>query len=209
MAGKFITIDGCDFTGKSTQIQKIAYSLQEKNIKHVTTREPGGTEFGEDIRSIIMQYGKNIHPYSEFLLFASARCEHINAKIKPMLLEGISIICDRYLASSFVYQGILRNVSHEVIFNLHKTMLWNCVPHITFILDMEPEKILQRMNDSILRGFNSYDSQTICEITKIRNGFLEFAKSNNCIIINADQAEDAVFQEIEKHLYVVLEYNQL
>lgn len=199
MKGKFIVLDGCDFTGKSTQIQRIATYLRNNNIKHITTREPGGTEFGEQIREIILEKGKNLHHYTELLLFLSARCEHIHNKIIPMLEQGISIICDRFLASTYVYQCILRNIPVEVVLDIHKKIMRNFQPDITFIMDMHPADIMNRMK-IVARTQNSYDSKTIEEIEIIRNGFLEFAKYSNYTIINANQDEVRVFEGIQERI---------
>ncbi|MFT4967514.1 MAG: dTMP kinase [Candidatus Deianiraeaceae bacterium] len=197
MQGKFIVLDGCDFTGKTTQCNKIAsYFARNYNIKNIITREPGGTQFGEQIREIILENGKKLHPYSELLLFMSARSEHIFSKITPMLEQGISVICDRYIASTFVYQGILREVPHQNILTLHQNLFNNLKPDITFILDMDPEIILKRMQEVEFKGCNNYDSKTIEDITKIRNGFLEFTKTEECHIINANNKPDDVFEGI-------------
>lgn len=205
MKGKFIVIDGCDFTGKSTQIQKIASYLRNNNIKHITTREPGGTQFGEQIREIILEKGKSLHPYTELMLFFASRSEHINAKIKPMLSQGVSIICDRFLPSTFVYQGILRGISKEVITNLHNTLLDNFKPDIAFILDIPADVILERMQAVFFHGCNSYDSKTLEEINAIRNGFLEFAEKEGGIIIDANKSHDEVSQDIIAKIREVFE----
>ena len=207
MKGKFIVIDGCDFTGKSTQIQKIASYLRNKNIKHITTREPGGTKFGEQIREIILESGKKLHPYTELLLFMSSRSEHIYGKIIPMLEQGISIICDRFLASSFVYQGVLHGVPSEVILSVHKTILNNFQPNLTFIMDMNPEIILQRMQAVAFKGCNAYDSTQLKEIAQIRNGFLEFTKIQECTIVDANQEQEKVFEVILRKINEMFSIN--
>ncbi len=208
MKGKFIVLDGCDFTGKSTQIQKIAAHLRSKNIKHITTREPGGTQFGEQLREVILETGKNLHPQTELMLFFAARNEHVHTKILPMLEQGISIICDRFLASSFVYQGILRGISTETILTLHRMLMGDIKPHITFILDITPEKILERMETVMFHGCNSYDSKTIGDISKIRNGFLEFANKQQCEIIDASKTYDEVSNIILQKVEVLFQNNE-
>jgi dTMP kinase len=205
MKGKFIVLDGCDFTGKSTQIQKIATYLRSKNIKHITTREPGGTQFGEQLREIILETGKNLHPQTELMLFFAARNEHIHTKITPMLNQGISIICDRFLASSFVYQGMLRGIPTKTILTLHKALMKGIKPDITFILDITPETILERMEAVMFHGCNSYDSKTLHDIAKIRNGFLEFATKERCEIIDASKRHDEVSSSILQKLEIMFE----
>jgi len=203
MKGKFIVLDGCDFTGKSTQIQKIASYLRSRNIKHITTREPGGTQIGEQIRAVVLENGKQLHSSTELLLFMASRSEHIYSKIIPMLEQGISIICDRFLASSFVYQGILRGASSSVIFNLHREIFNNLQPDTMFILDMQPEQILERMQEVAFRGCNSYDSTKLEEIVKIRNGFLAFAKTQQCKVIDANQEQEEVFEHMLDSINII------
>ncbi len=205
MLGKFIVIEGCDFTGKSTQIKKIASFLREHGVKHITTREPGGTVFGEQIRELLLGNGKKVDAMTEILLFMASRNEHIAAKIVPMLNSGISVVCDRYFASTFVYQSILRNIPVETVISL-QNMLMNATPSLTIILDMEPLQIISRMETVRFKGFNSYDSKDISEVTKIRNGFLEFADkfktSHNVVVVNANQSYDgvsnAVMEQVKK-----------
>jgi dTMP kinase len=204
MKGKFIVLDGCDFTGKSTQIQKIASYLRSNNIKHITTREPGGTHFGEQIREIILEKGKSLHANTELMLFLASRSEHIHTKIKPMLEQGVSIVCDRFLPSTFVYQGILRGVSKDMILNLHNEIAGNITPDITFILDITPETILKRMEAVMFHGCNSYDSKTVEDISKIRNGFLEFAQIDGSCVIDASADHNLVYCDILDKLKEVI-----
>jgi len=199
MLGKFIVIEGCDFTGKSTQIKKIASFLREQGVKHITTREPGGTVFGEQIRELIFGNGKNIDPITEILLFMASRNEHMSSKIMPMLSSEISVVCDRYFASTFVYQSILRNIPQNIVVEL-QSMVSKITPDLTIILDMQPDEILARMEAVRFKGFNSYDSKELSEITQIRNGFIEFAEkfgtSHNVVVVNANQSYENVSLEI-------------
>ncbi len=203
MNSKFIVIEGCDFTGKSTQIKKIANFLREKGIKHITTREPGGTIFGEQIRELIFGNGKNINPITEVMLFMASRNEHITSKIIPMLTSGISVVCDRYFASTFVYQGILRKVPNEILTTL-QNIISPITPDLTIILDMPPQAILERMEGVRFKGFDSYDSKELNEITQIRDGFLQFAEkfqeSHNVQVINANNTYEEVFTNITEKI---------
>ncbi len=203
MLGKFIVIEGCDFTGKSTQIKRIASFLREHGIKHITTREPGGTIFGEQIRELLLSNGKNVDPMTEILLFMASRNEHIAGKIIPMLNSNVSVVCDRYFASTFVYQSILRKIPVDVIVSL-QNMLLNLTPSLTIILDMQPHHIISRMEAVRFKGFNSYDSKDISEVTKIRNGFLEFAEhfgeSHNVVVVNANQSYESVSIDVMEQI---------
>lgn len=197
MKGQFVVLDGCDFTGKSTQIKKISDYLHTKDIKHITTREPGGVPISEEIRQMVLQDGKKIHPKAELLLFMASRAEHLYTKIIPAINSGTWVICDRFLASTFVYQGVLRGIDKNIIIKMHKELFEDFMPDLTFILDMNPVDILARTTKNHLRGLNDYDSQTLEEITKIRNGFIEFANmKQNCVIIDTNQSDDKVFTDI-------------
>lgn len=197
MKGKFIVFDGCDFTGKSTQIKQTSDYLHKKNIRHIITREPGGSPIGEEIRKIVLQEGKKIHSKTEFLLFIASRAEHLYAKIIPAINSGTWVICDRFLPSTFVYQGILRGIDKNLIIKTHKELFDDLKPDLTLIFDMEPQDILERMAKNHLRGLNAYDAQTLEEITKIRSGFIEFTKTmDGYTIINANQNEEKVFTDI-------------
>lgn len=202
MQGKFIVFEGCDFTGKSTQIKLLGNHLEKQDIKYIATREPGGVPIAEEIRKLIMYEGKKAHKMTELLLFLAARCEHMFAKIIPALENGTWVLCDRYIPSTAVYQGILGGTSLETINAIHELTLQNRArANLTLIFDMEPQEILNRMTQNYLRGLNSYDSQNLEQITKIREGYLAVHQTlkkqgRNSTIINANQKEEKVFAEI-------------
>lgn len=197
MKGKFIVLDGCDFAGKTTQIKKISEYLSGKNIKHIITREPGGTEIGENIRHLVLHNTSKLTPNAELLIFTALRSQHIQTKIKPLIEDGVFIICDRFLASTFVYQGILRGIEKDIISYTHSTFVENIQPDATFILDVDPNISFNRMKLTCKTQHNIYDSTDVEEIEKIRNGFLEFTKLYPCHIINANQDSDTVFYDIK------------
>ncbi len=203
MLGKFVVIEGCDFTGKTTQIKKIANFFRENTIKHITTREPGGTIVGEQIRELIFENGKSINPITETMLFMASRNEHIHTKIMPMIASNITVLCDRFLASTIVYQGILRNVEIEKIDILQKIILPVKID-LTIVLDMNPDEIIARMESKTLKGFNAYDSKEIEEVKKIREGFLKFSvdfkETHNVKVVNANQEPEKVFIDIVQHI---------
>jgi dTMP kinase len=205
MQGKFIVFEGCDFTGKSTQITLLGKHLEKQGIKYITTREPGGVPFGEEIRKLIMSEGKKVHKITELLLFMAARSEHLFAKIIPTIENGTWVLCDRFIPSTIVYQGILGGLEIDVILKAHELLFGNNTksffPDLILIFDMQPKQILERMTQNYLRGFNSYDSQNLEQITKIRDGYLTVLEAmqtqgENCKKINANQPKENVLADI-------------
>lgn len=196
--GKFIVICGVEGSGKGTQINLIKeYFKGNDNI--VFTREPGGTDIAEKIRDIILN--ENIDPLTEAYLFAAARREHIIKKIKPSLEEGKTIICDRFVYSSLVYQGLGRNLGINFIDRLNKPVIEGFYPDKIIYLDLEPEIGLERIKKNN-REINRLDNEKLDFYKKCREGFLHLANNepDKFIIINANQSERKVFQDIKNNL---------
>ena len=145
MKGKFITFEGCEGVGKSRQVKLLSEYLDEKRIKYVVTREPGGSSVSEQIRSIILD-GKNgnMTDCCEAMLYAAARVQLLEEKIKPLLENGYLVICDRYVDSSFAYQGYARGLGLDFIKNINGYALENFKPDLTLFLDLPPEKAFLR-----------------------------------------------------------------
>ncbi|WP_254229998.1 dTMP kinase [Wolbachia pipientis] len=190
----FITFEGIDGSGKTTQSELLAnYFKQihgENNV--VLTREPGGTDFAEKIRGLLLK--DNIDPISELLLLISMRHEHMKKLILPALLEGKIVICDRFIDSTIAYQGYGLGVDLSLIKDLHKLVEIK-YPDITFILDIDVQVGLSRAKDK-----NKYEEMSIDFYHKIRKGFQEIAikESNRCNIITgiADKDNNKVYSEI-------------
>lgn len=196
--GKFIVICGVEGSGKGTQINLIKEHFKG-NDNIVFTREPGGTDIAEKIRDIILN--ENIDPLTEAYLFAAARREHIIKKIKPLLEEGKTIICDRFVYSSLVYQGLGRNLGINFIDRLNKPVIEGFYPDKVIYLDLEPEIGLERIKKNS-RETNRLDNEKLDFYKKCREGFLHLANNepNKFIIINANQSERKVFQDIKNNL---------
>lgn len=145
MYGKFITFEGCEGAGKSRQIQLLSDYLTKRGIKHIVTREPGGNHISESIRSIILD-GKNtdMTDECEALLYAAARVQVLKSVISPALEDGNIVICDRYIDSSFAYQGYARGLGIEVIENINFYALKNFTPDLTIFLDIPPKEAFAR-----------------------------------------------------------------
>lgn len=146
--GRFISIEGVEGVGKSTNIQYIESMLDSRNIEHVCTREPGGTPLGEKIRELLLDRNdRSMDPMTELLLMFAARAQHVKEFIRPNLAAGRWVICDRFTDSSYAYQGGGRQISREVIAGLDELVLEGFHPDVTLILDLPVEQGLKRAND--------------------------------------------------------------
>ncbi len=136
-SGVFIAIEGIDGTGKSTQAQLLTEKLEATKQPVLLTREPGGTKVGEDIRNILLTPGEEIHPWTEVFLYAAARAQLVEEVIRPALLEGTAVVCDRYILSSLAYQGAGRGGDPEKILEINRYATGGLWPHLTVVLDLE------------------------------------------------------------------------
>ena len=145
MRGAFITFEGCEGSGKSTQIRLLSQYLQDQNIPHVVTREPGGGEISEEIRKIILN-GKfmEMSDECEALLYAAARVQHLKDTVEPALERGEMVICDRYIFSSFAYQGYGRGLSIDFLEKINEYALRNYMPDVTLFLNIPPRRAFAR-----------------------------------------------------------------
>ena len=141
----FITFEGIDGCGKTTQARMLADRLEKAGNKVLMTREPGGTEFANKIRSIVKDPSIKIDGLTEYLLFASARADHIEKVIKPALKENTIVICDRFIDSSYAYQGYGKNVDLEFIINTNKFIIGDLYPDLTFYIDISPKEAMKRI----------------------------------------------------------------
>ena len=137
MSGLFITFEGTEGGGKSTQIARLGERLTRLNLKVRSLREPGGTPVGEAIRELVLE-GPEMSAWAEAALFAAARAEHVAAVIRPALDRGAAVICDRYVDSSLVYQGIARGLGAERVLELNLAVTGGLLPDRTFVLDVDP-----------------------------------------------------------------------
>lgn len=201
--GKFITFEGGEGTGKSTQARKLAERLQAKGIPTLVTREPGGTPLGEDIRGLILK-DRPQDPMTELLLFAAARAEHMTAVIRPALDDGTWVISDRFIDSTRVYQGKLYSIEPEFIKTLEHYIVGHDTPILTLILDLPAETGRER---AVSRGtLSRYDAERIETHETLRQGFLEIAEAeaDRCVLIDGQLSVDsvavAVWQAVHQHL---------
>jgi dTMP kinase len=201
--GKFITFEGGEGAGKSTQAKRLAERLEGAGIATLVTREPGGTPLGEDIRGLILK-DRPQDPVTELLLFAAARAEHMTAVIRPALDDGTWVISDRFMDSTRVYQGKLYGLEPQLIALLEKYTVSADVPNLTLILDLPPEAGLER---ATTRGtLSRYDAERIETHETLRQGFLEIATNEprRCVLIDGylpvDSVATAVWQAVSDRL---------
>ena len=143
--GKFITFEGCDGCGKSTQLKLLIERLQEMGVEHIFTREPGGGKISEAIREILLN-GKNseMGDECEALLYAAARAQHIKDRVEPALAAGKLVVCDRYVDSSFAYQAYARGLGVEFVEKINAFALEKYLPDLTIFFDLSPQEAFLR-----------------------------------------------------------------
>lgn len=145
MKGKFITFEGCEGSGKSTHVTLFKEYLDKKGVDYIFLREPGGTEISEKIRKIILDIdNKEMTDEAEALLYAAARAQLISEKILPALNEGKLVVVDRYVDSSFAYQGYARGLGIDFIKKINSFAIENCMPDVTVFLDISPKVAFER-----------------------------------------------------------------
>ena len=197
MKGLFITFEGIDGSGKTTQINYFEKYLAEYGVDYVKTREPGGSRGAEEIRSLLVK-GKTSRwsPETEILLFFASRRDHLEKTIMPALEAGKIVICDRFTDSSRVYQGLARSEIVSKVDELHNMMI-DLEPNLTFILDIEPRLALKR---GLARNTGEDRFEDFGEEfqKKARKGFLELSEKfpTRCKVINADRDPSKISKEI-------------
>lgn len=208
MSGLFITFEGGEGAGKTTQINRLAQSLTNAGYKVVTTREPGGTAEAEKIRNLLVQRdGGHWSPLSEALLLFAARSLHVERVINPAIADGSIVICDRFTDSTRAYQGHGHGLSLDTIEDLKQTVLGGLEPDLTFILDIESKAGLERSERrlasealDIKQKEDRFESLDISFHEKLRQGFLTIAKDNpdRCIVFDASKDLDDIAAKILK-----------
>ena len=160
----FITFEGQDWSGKSTQAALLVERLRADGREVVATREPGGTPLGESIRALVLD-GPEMSAWTEAALFAAARAEHVAAVIRPALARGAAVVCDRYVDSSVVYQGIARGLGAERVFELNLAVTDGLLPDRTFVLDVDPVTARARHSAGLDRIEREHDEfrRTVAE----------------------------------------------
>ena len=194
--GYFVTLEGGEGSGKSTQLKLLEDYLDKSGYDVIYTREPGGTPISEEIRKILLG-GKNVEmsDETEALLFAAARAQHIKEKILPAIAEGKTVVCDRYVHSSLVYQGYARGLG-EFVEKVNSYALENCMPDVTIFLDITPERAFARKGGA--DADDRLEQSGIDFHRRVYDGYVRMAEKfpDHFVRVNADRGIDEVFAEI-------------
>ena len=195
MKNKFISFEGVDGVGKTTQINLFLEKLQSLNLNYYLYREPGGTKLSESIREILLDNNNNISNLTESLLFLTARSDLVNKKIRPKVLKNDSfIICDRFFDSTLAYQSYGREINKEFIQLITDQILQNIIPSTTFLLDCDINISINRLSSK-----DRMENSGLEFLKKVKEGFLELAllDKNRYVIIDANKS----ISDIEKSIW--------
>ena len=208
----FITFEGIEGCGKTTQIKRIEKKLKSHGIPLITTLEPGGTIIGMDIRQILLNSrNKNLSPLTELILYAADRAQHVEEIIEPALDQGKWVLCDRFFDATMAYQGSARGLDRELIKFLNDKVTHGIRPDITFLLDCPVEvgldRALKRNKALSQEGQDRFEREKPDFHRMVRKGYLELARKDNkrFVVIDATLTEDDVEQEIFQFLMQFLE----
>ena len=195
--GKFITFEGCDGCGKSTQLSLLIDYLKENGVPHIFTREPGGGKISEAIRGILLS-GKNteMSDECEALLYAAARAQHIKDRVEPALQEGKLVVCDRYVDSSFAYQAYARGLGMEFVEKINAFALEGFLPDVTVFFDLSPKEAFARK-----KGADEDDRMELAGLAfheRVYEGYLALAKKypDRFVVINARKGIEEIASEV-------------
>ena len=195
--GKFITFEGCDGCGKSTQLTLLSAYLEEQGIAHIFTREPGGGKISEAIREILLN-GKNaeMSDACEALLYAAARAQHLADRVEPALAEGKLVVCDRYVDSSFAYQAYARGLGFEFIDKINAFATSNYLPDLTVFIELTPEEAFQRKHGADEN--DRLEQAGIAFHKKVYEGYVALAEKypERIVKINGRKTPDEIFSEV-------------
>lgn len=203
MTGILITLEGPEGAGKTTILREILPELQKSNIEIVTTREPGGIRIAESIREIILSPDNaTIDGETELLLFAAARRQHLNEKVRPALDEGKIVIIDRFIDSSVAYQGYARGISIEKVMLINDFATDGLLPDLTLYFDVDAEIGLKRVMSGN-REVNRLDKESLQMHQKVQSGYHQIAKnqSDRVVTIDASNSIDQVVSETLSTIY--------
>lgn len=202
MRGHFITFEGGEGAGKSTQIKRLAARLKRKGLDVLITREPGGSPGAEAVRHVVLSgAAKKFGTDMEALLFAAARSDNVEQIIKPALSSGTTVLCDRFMDSSRVYQGVSGGVDTDFLLSMERAVTEGARPDLTLIFDLAPELGLKRAAEVWAEnGPDRYESEELAEQEKRRQGFLDIAKlePDRCVVIDASAELKAVSKAVDQ-----------
>ncbi|WEG12753.1 dTMP kinase [Pullulanibacillus sp. KACC 23026] len=214
MAGIFITLEGPDGAGKTTQVKKLADWLKELAVPHVVTREPGGTPISDAIRALLLDPNhKEMASPTEILLYAASRAQHVEEKIKPALAKGWVVLCDRFVDASIAYQGYGLEMPVEEIEKINQFATGGLKPTRTYLIDLSPEVGKQRLQARVSPGgaeLDRIEQKQISYHERVREGFYRIYKENEerMVLIDGNRQQEELFEVIKEDLEALLRQNQ-
>jgi dTMP kinase len=197
--GLFVSMEGPEGAGKTTIIKMLAGQLEKEAIQVIATREPGGIDIAEQIREVILNKANiAMDARTEALLYAAARRQHLVEKVRPALLEGKMVLCDRFIDSSLAYQGYARGLGIEEVYSINQFAIEELMPSVTFYFDLDPKEGLERISQNGHREVNRLDMETIQFHEKVREGYLILTEKfpDRMITIDAGRPIQLVFDEV-------------
>ncbi|NIX77497.1 dTMP kinase [Microvirga terricola] len=198
MAGYFITFEGGEGAGKSTQIDRLRRRFEQLGQPVLVTREPGGSPYAEELRAFILEgRAKHLGPFAEAVLFAAARIDHIDKTVEPSLQRGVHVLCDRFADSTRAYQGASGNLDNLLIGGLERVTLRGVKPDLTLILDLPAEVGLSRAGSRRLskgEGVDRFENEAHAFHQTLREAYLAIAgvDPERCAVIDANRSPDEV-----------------
>ncbi|MBT5330160.1 MAG: dTMP kinase [Porticoccaceae bacterium] len=195
--GLFITVEGVEGAGKSTQLSLILKKLESAGIEIISTREPGGTPFAESVRELLLENrDEKVDQITEMLLMFAARSQHLSQLIKPAIAEGKWVVCDRFTDATYAYQGGGRNLGFELVSQLEQLVQGDFRPDKTFYLDLSVEQGMQRV---VARGEKDrFEREELDFFEKVRSAYLRLVESNptRYVVIDASQSLESVQKDL-------------
>jgi dTMP kinase len=198
----FITFEGSEGSGKSTQVQRLAARLERCGVSYLVTREPGGTPIGETIRELLQfaSHNSGMTPETELLLFEASRSQLVREVIKPALERGMCVIADRFFDSTTVYQGAARKLDREMVERLNAFAAGDCIPNVTFVLDVDAATASSRMQKPRRPDRMEQEPEEFYE--RVREAYRELAAREPNRVVLIDGSRDAA--EIEKEIWEII-----
>ena len=195
--GLFITVEGVEGAGKSTQLSLILKKLESAGIEIISTREPGGTPFAESVRELLLaNRDEKVDQITEMLLMFAARSQHLSQLIKPAIAEGKWVVCDRFTDATYAYQGGGRNLGFELVSQLEQLVQGDFRPDNTFYLDLPVEQGMKRV---VARGEKDrFEREELDFFEKVRSAYLRLVESNptRYVVIDASQSLESVQKDL-------------
>ncbi len=199
---RFITFEGIEGSGKTTQIQLLSNRVEELGIDHLLTREPGGTPIGDQIRNLVLDARNTaMTPTCELLLYAAARAQHIEQVIRPAIEAGRLVLCDRFLDATMAYQGYGRGIRHDLIDALHGLETLSLRPDLTFLFDIDAGVALERARgreSAAATQLTRFEQEDLAFHERVRAGYLEMARQEpgRFVIVDARGSIEAVHRRV-------------